>query len=97
MQKKPHPSIATLSLKAKGLYSMLEALQKDDELFRYGVISGEVLEHYTTNGETALRSALIELYDAGYISSKQVTASNGRFLGSGYYTLQNFESEETNE
>jgi len=83
MQKKPHPSLAELSLKAKGAYAILEALQEDLEALNNGLTSTATLRHYTTNGDVAVSSAVEELMLAGYVEYKQLIADNGRFLGGG--------------
>ena len=67
-----------LSLKSKGLLSLILSLPDDWR------ISIEGMTQFSADGKDAIRSAIRELTDAGYITRAQTHSEAGTFSGYGY-------------
>ena len=76
----------TLSWKAKGVMTYLLSLPDD-----WSVNFSEVLRH-SADGETALKSAIKELKEHGYLVSRRLQSSEGKFTGFTYEIIENPES-----
>lgn len=74
-----------LSLKAKGLLAQMLLLIQNE--CRYH-LSTEYLVQLNLNGESAVRSALRELENAGYITRYQQRDASGRFLSTEYIVYE---------
>ena len=76
----------TLSWKAKGVMTYLLSLPDD-----WSVNFSEVLRH-SADGETALKSTIKELKEHGYLVSRRLQSSEGKFIGFTYEIIENPES-----
>lgn len=72
-----------LSWKAKGVFAYILSLPENWK------IHVEELMHHAQDGETALRSAIKELTDLGYIVKKQSRRDAGKFGDSVYIIIEN--------
>lgn len=73
-----------LSLKAKGLLAQMLFLAQCE----FYQLSTEYLVQLNPNGESAVRSALRELENAGYIVRYQQRDASGRFLSTEYIVYE---------
>lgn len=73
-----------LSLKAKGLLAQMLLLAQRDSF----QLSTEYLVQLNPNGKSAVRSALRELENAGYITRYQQRDASGRFLSTEYIVYE---------
>lgn len=79
-----HLSDVNLSLKAKGLLAQMLILAQKDSYH----LSTECLVQLNSNGKSAVRSALRELRNAGYIARYQQRDASGRFLATEYIVYE---------
>lgn len=80
-----HLNDVNLSLKAKGLLAQMLLLAQHD---CYDHLSTEHLVQLNPNGKAAVRSALRELENAGYITRYQQRDASGRFLSTEYIVYE---------
>ena len=73
----------SLSLKAKGLLSLMLSLPEDWDY----TLSG--LAHISLEGKDAIRAAVVELEKAGYIQRRQTTGKTGKF-GANEYIIREY-------
>ncbi len=83
-----------LSLKAKGLLSLILSLPEDWDYTLTG------LSRISLEGKDAIRAAVVELEKAGYIQRSQTTGKDGKFSNNEYIirerpTAENPSPEET--
>ena len=67
-----------LSLKAKGMYLMINELVTNNE-----AIGLKRIKEFVTDGETAIRGAINELIENGYIE-REMIRTNGKIRGIEY-------------
>lgn len=70
----------TLSIKAKGLFSILSQNINDQN----EVIDFAKMSSLSTNGRDSFRAAVRELMDRGYLAREQLKNSGGQFEGHAY-------------
>jgi hypothetical protein len=79
-----------LSMKAKGLFCYLLSLPED-----WRIYIKELPDHFS-DGEDAIRSAVKELKDAGYIKHERLRNAKGAISGNQYTIIENPRPEKPN-
>jgi hypothetical protein len=72
-----------LSLKAKGLLSLLITLKESNIK-----ISQSSILRFCTDGDCSLQSSINELKKRGYLSIKPVSSTNGQLKGFNWYVYE---------